>query len=46
MEKDIVEKLREGAYTDALDDALMKQAADEIERLRAMLDKEKDPCSA
>ena len=34
---DIVEKLREGAYNDALDDKLMKQAAGEIARLRDAL---------
>ena len=32
---DLVQRLREGAYTDGLDDKLMKEAADEIERLRS-----------
>lgn len=31
----LVEQLRAGAYDDALDDKVMKNAADEIERLQA-----------
>lgn len=37
--RDIVIRLREGAYSDGLDDALMKEAADEIERLRAEVER-------
>ena len=40
---DIVERLRNGAYTDGLDDALMKRAADEIERLRALVAEAEHP---
>lgn len=35
---DIVTELRQGAYTDSLDDKLMKRAADVIERVRSALD--------
>ena len=39
---DIVAQLRQGAYTDALDNELMQSAADTIEFLRTEVDRLKD----
>lgn len=43
LDKDIVRRLRQGAYNDSLDDKLMKDAANEIERLRELLSEARTP---